>query len=222
MKHLVGLIRVLTITDEKMLNIHGKLIESMFPELKIISTCIEDQPKGIYDHESEEIAKPKILKMAKELVKNGVEAIIISCAADPAVDETRKALKIPVIGAGSAVASLSLAYGNRIGVLNMAEETPKIVKKILGEHLVAEDKPRGVKNTLDLMTNWGMTAAEEALKRLVEHEIDAIVLACTGYSTIGFAKIAKRITNVPVLDPVIAAGAITLSILRQKSIGGFN
>lgn len=216
MSYSIGLIRVVTLTREDLLNIHGKIIEEMFPELRVISRCIWDQPKGIYDRESEEIAKPKILKLAKEFEESGVEAVIVSCAADPAVDEARKMLKIPVIGAGSAAAGLALTYGKRIGVLNLTEETPEVIKRILGEHLVADDKPIGVKNTLDLMTEWGKRAAEEALKRLLKRNVDVIVLGCTGYSTIGFAKIAEEISGIPVIDPVIASGVATLYILKSR------
>lgn len=220
MRHTVGLIRVVTLDSEEKLNLHGRLIESVFSELKVISKCIENQPRGIYDYESEEIAKPKILRLAREFAEEGVEAVIISCAADPAVEEARRFLKIPVIGAGSAVAAVSLAYGSKVGVLNLTDQTPSVIKKTLGSHMVAEDRPEGVRNTLDLMTDWGRRAAEEALKRLLKYEIDVIALACTGYSTIGFGRIARNITNTPVINPVIAAGAVTLNILKQKEVDG--
>ncbi|MEM1628959.1 MAG: aspartate/glutamate racemase family protein [Desulfurococcaceae archaeon] len=217
MAHLIGLIRVITINDEELLNLHGKLIERAFPELRVISRSIEDQPKGIYDRESEEKAKPKILRLAREFEKQGVEAVVISCAADPAVAEARKELKIPVIGAGSAAASIALSLGERIGVLNLTEETPGVIKRILGKHLVAEAKPRGVENTLDLLTDQGKSAARKALEELLDNNVDVILLGCTGYSTIGFAKIAEEIARIPVVDPVIASGAVTLSVLRQRS-----
>ncbi|MCX8184559.1 MAG: aspartate/glutamate racemase family protein [Sulfolobales archaeon] len=220
MRHVIGLIRVITIRDEELLNLHGKIVESAFPELRVISRSIEDQPMGIYDRESEEVAKPKIIKLAKELEREGVEAVIVSCAADPAVRESRKLLRIPVVGAGSAAASLALTYGDRVGVLNLAEETPEVVRDILGKHLVAEAKPEGVRNTLDLMTGWGIEAARKILEELLKRDVDVILLACTGYSTIGFSRVAERLAGVPVVDPVIAAGAVTLGMLRQKALGG--
>jgi len=220
MRHVVGLIRVITLKDDEALNQHGRIIESAFPELKVVSKCIENQPMGIYDRESEEVAKPKILRVARELEKEGAEAVVVSCAADPAVSEARKQLKIPVVGAGSAAASVALACGERVGVLNLTEETPEVVRRVLGIHLVAEEKPEGVRTTLDLLTDRGREAALIALKRLAGKGVDVVVLACTGYSTIGFAKIAETVSGVRVVDPVVAAGAITLSILRQGAIGG--
>jgi len=215
-KHKVGLIRVLTVESEEILSSHGRILERAFPELEILSRCIEDQPKGIYDEESEEIAKPKIVNLAKRLEKEGVEAIIISCAADPAVKEAREMLKIPVIGAGSAAASLALTYGRRVGVLNLTERTPRAFKEVLGENLIAEDSPEGVKNTLDLMTQWGQERAREAAKRLKEKGAEVIAFACTGYSTIGLATILERDVGLPVIDAVIASGAVTLHALRRK------
>ncbi|MCX8168600.1 MAG: aspartate/glutamate racemase family protein [Candidatus Methanomethylicia archaeon] len=218
MVHIIGLIRVITLIDEHMLNIHGRIIERAFPELKVISKCIEGFPKGLYNRESMEMAKPEILRLAREFEKQGVEAIIISCTADPAVLEARKELKIPVIGAGSAAASISLALGERIGVLNLTEETPEVIKRILKDHLVKEVAPKGVWNTLDLLTYWGKEAAKEALKTLIESRVNVIMLGCTGYSTIGFARVAEELFKVSIVDPVMAAGAVTLSILKQKEV----
>jgi Asp/Glu/hydantoin racemase len=207
---------VVTLTDEDALNKHGRIIMEAFPELEVVSRCIEDQPYGIYDRESEEVAKPKVLRLVERFEEEGFDAVIVSCAADPAVDEARRVVKIPVVGAGSAVASLALAYGRRVGVLNLTEETPEAIRRVLGPHLVAESSPRGVRNTLDLLRDWGQRAAFEALKELTARGVDVVVLGCTGYSTIEFARRAREVAGVPVLDPVLAAGAVTLGILKQR------
>ncbi|WP_235507131.1 aspartate/glutamate racemase family protein [Thermococcus barophilus] len=216
----IGLIRVLTLKNLELLNLHGKLLEAAFPELKVITKCIEDQPHGIYDRKSEEIAKPKILRLVREFENIGVDAIIISCAADPAVKEARREVNVPVIGAGSAAASLALAKGRKIGVLNLTEETPEVIKEILGENLVAEEHPEGVRNTLDLMTEEGKTAAIEAAKRLKEKGAEVIVLGCTGMSTIKIAPVLEEAVKIPVVDPVLASGAVALYVLRSRDIWG--
>jgi Asp/Glu/hydantoin racemase len=207
---------VVTLTDEEVLNKHGRIIMGAFPELEVVSRCIEDQPYGIYNKESEEVAKPKVLRLVRRFEAEGFDAVIVSCAADPAVDEARRVVRIPVVGAGSAVASLALAYGRRVGVLNLTEETPEAIRRVLGPHLVAEASPRGVRNTLDLLRDWGQRAAFEALKELTARGVDVVVLGCTGYSTIEFAGRAREVAGVPVLDPVLAAGAVTLGILKQR------
>ncbi|WP_175059170.1 aspartate/glutamate racemase family protein [Thermococcus sp. 2319x1] len=216
----IGLIRVLTIQDEELLNAHGKIIEEAFPELKVVSKCIENQPKGIYDEKTEEEAKPKILRLVKEFEKEGVDAVIISCVADPAVEEAKRVVSIPVVGAGSAASALALTYGRKIGVLNLTEETPGVIRGILGNNLIAEDHPNGVANTLDLMTEWGKQEAIKAAKRLKEKGAEVIVLGCTGMSTIMIAPVLEKEVGIPVIDPVIAAGAVTLYALRRLDVWG--
>ncbi|HIH97611.1 MAG TPA: hydantoin racemase [Thermoplasmata archaeon] len=205
MKVEVGLIRVLTVKDDELLNSHGRLIESYFPDLKVISRCIDAQPRGIYSEETEKTAIPKIVKLGREM--ENVSAIIVSCAADPGVKELRKIKDMPVIGAGSSSASLSLSFGSKIGTLGITESTPPIMKEILGEHLVAEVKPEGVETTLDLMTDEGKKDAISAVKYLRKREVDVIALACTGYSTI--AQDLEKAAGIPVIDAVVAAGLFT-------------
>ena len=213
----VGLIRVLTIEDEGFLNIHGKIIEEAFPEIRVISRCIEDQPKGIYDSESEKVAKPKILRLIKEFETEKVDAVIVSCMADPAVEEARRHVNIPVIGAGTSSALLALAIGDRVGVIKIGEETPQIIRKILGQHLVAEEKPDNVDTALGLREPAGVQASLNALKKIINRQVDVVIPACTGFSTIRFASLAKKITSIPIIDPVISSGAMTLSILKQRN-----
>lgn len=204
----LGLIRVVSFTDEGIANLHGRLIEERFPALSVVSRCIPDQPEGIYDEASEAKAIPKILELGTKLVeKERVEALIVSCAADPGVEELRKRVRVPVIGAGSAAASLALSYGSRVGTIGITEETPWVMKRILGSHLAGETKPEGVKTTLDLMKPEGKEAVFATCRALVEKSgCTVIALACTGMSTIGVAKELERETSLPVIDPVLASG----------------
>lgn len=212
----VGLIRILSIQDERLLNLHGHLIEKAYPELRVRTRCIPDQPCGIFNPESEEVARKKIIQLAGELVGEGARAILVSCAADPGVNELKKELAVPVVGAGSSAASMALNYGERIGVLNMNGETPAAVVKILGKHLAAEGHPEGVKNTLDLQTDWGREGILRAARKIKER-IDAVVLACTGMSTLGIASELEEELSMPVIDPVLASGAVALHSLRRTA-----
>src|SRR5690554_4879665 len=97
----VGLIRVLTTDDVAMLNEHGNIMNELYG-LNVISRCIPEQPHGVYDNQSHQEAVPKIVKLAQDMVlRDGVSAVTISCAADPALEECRSVLNVPVIGAGS-------------------------------------------------------------------------------------------------------------------------
>ncbi len=205
----VGLIRVLTTEFEGMLRMHGDLVMSSFPGLNVISQCIPDQPDGIHDEETELIATPKVLELAADMERRGMEAVIISCAGDPGVDTLAKTLKIPVIGAGRAVASAARSLELPVGVLGLTKIVPEGIRRILGDYLVADTVPEGVESTLDLMTGQGKAAVIEAGRFLKSKGSRALALACTGMSTIGIATALAMELGMPVIDPVKAEGAMT-------------
>ena len=202
----VGLIRVVTLQDEAGINNHGRLLEVCFPGLRVESRCIEDQPEGVFDERTFAMAVPKIVRLGKQMASEGMKAVIVSCADDPGVPELRKILDIPVIGAGSASASLALSLANRIGTLGIVGNTPRTMRAILGPHLVAETKPKKVTTTLDLLSAEGRKNALEAAEYLHRSGAEIIALACTGFSTIRIARELENKTGLPVIDAVEAAG----------------
>ncbi|MDA8217345.1 MAG: aspartate/glutamate racemase family protein [Dehalococcoidales bacterium] len=201
----IGVIRVLTLDDPEQVATHGRQIERKYG-LVTKSLCIPDQRRGIYDDQSEQLAVPKIVALGRQMAKEGARAIVVSCAADPGVAELRAELKIPVIGAGSAASAVAISLAERVGVLNLTEGAPGPVRQILGERFVGEANPQGVRDTTDLMTDWGRNAALRAASRLIEAGAGSIVLACTGYTTIGFAPELRQRTGVIAVDAVDAAG----------------
>ena len=90
--------------------------------------------------------------------------------------------------------------------------------KVLGEKLVAYEKPYNVKTTLDLAKNEN--AIFESAKKLVNQSIDVLALGCTGYSTLRIADKLEENFNTFVIDPVIAAGlyAYYVTMKRLQSV----
>ncbi|MDR1835300.1 MAG: aspartate/glutamate racemase family protein [Fusobacteriaceae bacterium] len=213
MKTKVGLIRVLTTEDKALLNLHGNLVMSYCPELDVASACIPDQPEGIHDDATEEIAVPKVLALAEKMEKDGVKAVIISCAGDPAFTLASEKLSIPVIGAGRAAAYLARTLEQPTAVLGITDKAPPAIRLALGEYFVGEIVPQGVDSTLDLMKEQGMQAVLAAGEKLVSQGAKVIVLACTGLATIGAAKKLREKLRVPVIDPVHAQALVCAAAL---------
>ncbi|TMU90942.1 aspartate/glutamate racemase family protein [Streptomyces sp. DASNCL29] len=203
----IGVIRVLTSEDPTAVATHGTAIEERYG-LPTVSRCIPGQPYGIHDDESEARAEPKIVALARELVDAGARALIISCAADPALQETREAVGVPVIGAGSAAAAVALGLGRRVGVLGIRDEAPPAVRALLGDRFTDSARPHGVHRTTDLLVPEGPEAVLEAAAGLVASGADTLLLACTGLNTIGVRPLLERRLGVPVVDPVLAAGLL--------------
>lgn len=204
----VGIIRVLTTQDQDVLYAHERILRERFDSFEIETSCIPGQPKGIHNDETEKIAVPKIVKLAREFEEKGVDVVFISCAADPGVEECRKVLKLPVIGAGSSCAALALSIGRRVGVMGITDEAPDVMIRILKDKFICNIKPEGVNTTIDLYTEQGRKSVMEAARFLKERGCDTIALGCTGMSTIKIYKKISEAFKVQVIDPVIAAGTI--------------
>lgn len=138
----VGLIRALSTTDQRLLHAHGRLLQNAFG-FDVTTRCIQGQPYGVHDAASLGSAAPKVVELAREMAGE-VDALIISCAADPGLEETRAVVGIPVIGAGSAAAAAALAFGGRVGVLGLKNQVPSPISSALGERMVFIDGPDGV------------------------------------------------------------------------------
>lgn len=207
-RYKIGLIRVISVENTELLNLHGKMIEKNYSDLKVVSKCIPNQPYGVHNDETEKLAIPKIIELAKNW--EGLDALIISCAGDPGVKELRDILDIPVIGAGESAAILARRYGRIFGVLGITEDVPFVYKKFLGSDIVGTPDVQDVESTLDLMNDHGRKMVIEKALRLKSLGAEVIALACTGMATIGIAKELEQTCRIPVIDPVIAEGLITM------------
>ncbi|MFY9188482.1 MAG: aspartate/glutamate racemase family protein [bacterium] len=211
----IGLIRVLTTDDPQVLGLHGHLIMNYFPGLEVITSCIAGQPRGVFDQATEEQAWPKVVALAQEMAQDGLQAIIVSCAADPGVQQAREVLDIPIIGAGSAAAHVALSLSASVAALGITEDVPAAMANVLGSALLASAKPVGVETTVDLMKPPGKQAVLTAAEKLREKGAQVLVLACTGMSTIGVAEDIRRELGIRVVDPVIATGLIAWYVSRE-------
>lgn len=205
----IGLLRVLSTDDEELLNRHGRLLQDFIsdPELNVVSHCIEGHPQGLWSSEEEQKAIPKIVRLGQDMAhRDGVAAILISCVADPGVSELRAAVNIPVIGAGAASAATAWALGRPVGALGITPAIPLSIAHALGNRLVGWQIPEGVKTTVDLMSDRSKSRFVEAADRLIRDGAEAILLACTGFSTIHIAPFLEEALGLPVIDPVISSG----------------
>lgn len=210
---MIGLIRVVSVLNDEQLSSHARAIRHIVGD-QIISRAIPNQPDGIHNEQTFAMAVPKIVELGRQFEDEGAQLVIISCAADPGLEELRNALQIPVVGAGSAGAALALAAGGRVGVLGITWEVPQAVTSVLGDRLVADSVPEGVNSTIDLMRPDAYVRALEATDALVNAGAESILFACTGLTTIGLAADVVKRTGIPVVDAVMAAGSTSDLILH--------
>jgi Asp/Glu/hydantoin racemase len=216
----LGIIKVLTRHDPEWLNNHGRMIENLFPDIRTVSRCIEDQPQGIFNETTLKLAEPKIIRLASRMEEEGLDGLFVSCAEDPAVSEIMKTARIPVLGAGTASALMALSYGKPVGVLGLDEKPPTPFSSILGSSICASARPEGVVTALDLQAPGAEASFAAAAEGLIRRGAGVIALACTGFSTLGVAQMLSRRIGVPVIDPVAAGGFfIRFMILAARQAG---
>ncbi|HEY64508.1 MAG TPA: hydantoin racemase [Caldilineae bacterium] len=216
----IGLIRVFSTDDVELLNRHGRLLEKFIarPDLQVISRCIEGHPQGLWNQEEIRKAIPKIVRLGQEMERrDGVAALLVSCAADPGVPELREAVRVPVIGAGSASAAVALSLGRPVGALGITDWILPPISEVLGSRLVGWEVPEGVKTTVDLMSEQGQERFVEAGERLKGRGAGVILLACTGFSTVEAAPLLEERLGLPVIDPLLSAGMIAYYAARGNA-----
>lgn len=203
---MLGIIRVLTTEDENILYEHGHLLKK-YADIESISQCIEDQPHGIYDDHSQKIATPKIVELAKEMTKNhSLKALTISCAADPALEETRAAVDVPVLGAGTCGVYAASMVGKKVGIMGLRDEAPSNMKEALGDRFHAYASSPIVNKTTDLFADEAKESLYKASCELVDAGSDVILFACTGFSTVHLKTYLMERLQVPIIDLVEAQG----------------
>ncbi len=199
------MIRVLTTEDPALLDQHGSVIRDAYG-VDTVSRSIADQPRGVFSEETFARAAPKVAELAARMEReDGVDALILSCAADPGLAAARDRVAVPVYGAGSSAARAALRLGDRIGVLDLTRDTPLAVTEVLGDRLVAAIVPDGVSETRHLLTAEGRAAAAAAARELVDRGANVIMFACTGMTTIGLRATLTELIDVPIVDAVLAA-----------------
>ncbi|KKI91494.1 hypothetical protein WQ54_14620 [Bacillus sp. SA1-12] len=212
---MLGIIRVLTTEDENILQEHGRKMHE-YAEISSVSHCIPDQPNGIYDYLSEKEAIPKIVKLAKWMEGElNVKALTISCAADPAIEECRAAVNIPVLGAGSCGAHTACMVGSRVGVIGITGEPPSQIIKELGERYHSYIFSEKLRKTTDLFEKGAKGELLNAAKELIHSGADVILFACTGFSTIRLKDYFIQHVTVPVVD-LVEAQAIAYQLIRKE------
>ncbi len=209
----VGLIRVISLNSGEEQETHARLMMRCYPSLRVSTEAIEGFPDGLYNDDLVAKAIPAILSAAAKLAPQ-VDALAVSCAEDPGIAELRKRYQIPAIGAGSALAWATRGLSSHIGVLTITSQLPAPLQEASRDCDFVWTQVDGVQQTTDLESAEQRVLA--AASDLVNQGCNVLGLACTGFSTLGIAlRLVERLA-VPVVDPVVAMGAL-LSIIETPS-----
>ena len=150
------------------------------------------------------------------------DAFIIACFSDPGLAEARRATRRPVLGMAACGVFTAIGLGSRFGVISILQEAiPRHLRYYdalgIGSRL-AGDRAVGIgvtgladeARTLERMTATGLALRDE-------DGADVLVLGCAG-----MARYRERLEDslgVPVIDPVLAAAGMAISVLVSHDTG---
>jgi len=177
---------------------------------------------SIESYRDDALATPDILRKIIQAERDGVDAVIIDCMADPGLYAARELVSIPVVGPAQACMHLAVLLGHRFSVLSTSDrDVPWVedqvtryglanqlasVRAINIAVLALDDDPETTVQAL-------IIAAEQAVR---EDDAHILIPGCTGLAGLASriqVALAERGCEVPILDPPSVAIKLAESLV---------
>jgi allantoin racemase len=200
------------------LKIHSSAELVALENTTIISSSPKHGPESIESAFDEVIASAALLDLIEEGEAKNVDAHIIACFGDPALDAAREIASVPVIGIAGAAFQLASLIGHRFGVVTTMTRTLPATEYLLQRygylHLCsgvrATDIP--VLDLENISDDIYLALKVECEKAIQIDGAESIVLGCAGMS-----DLTKRLSEeleVPIVDGVAAAVKLAESLYQ--------
>lgn len=175
---------------------------------EVTSMFLEYGPASVESAVDEVLAGPGVIDAALRAEQEGMEALVIDCMLDPALDAAREAVCIPVIGCGEAAMRAAAATGG-FSVVTVLQRQERAFRDLSARYGI-ETALRSVRGigvsvlALDEDPEASIAATiREARRAIGEDGARAIVFGCTGMLGFG-APVAEALGSVAemVIDPL--------------------
>lgn len=183
-------------------------------DTRISTVLLERGPASIESAYEEMLAAPGVLAQILEAEREGMDAVISNCMADPGVAAGREIASIPVIGPAEASMHLAAMLGERFSVVTVLERLIPALRRCahasgLSQQLASVRAVNIPVLELTDRTRAATALVHEAIRAVQDDGAHVIVLGCTGMA--GLAGAVQQglaqagINDVPVVDPAMAA-----------------
>lgn len=167
--------------------------------------------------------------------KEGCDVAVISCGDDPALEEAREALAIPVVSVTESGMLLACMLGKRFATIGVDPDCERVVEKNLQryglESRAIRNSPVRTANFYEDISRWFtdpdyvrktvIPKFEEVARGAIEDGAEVIVTACGSFacfSRMGYNKVDG--TSVPVIEGVAASAQMARALASmRKSFG---
>ncbi|TEW54463.1 aspartate/glutamate racemase family protein [Psychromonas sp. RZ22] len=196
---------------------------------EIIASSPKHGPESIESAFDEVIASAALLDVIREGEAQQVDAHIIACFGDPALDAAREIATVPVIGIAGAAFQLASLVSYQFGIVTTMTRTLPASEHLLQrygyQHFCSGARATdiAVLDLEDTSDEIYLELKQECEKSIRIDSAEAIVLGCAGMS-----DLAERLSEdlqVPVIDGVSAAVKLAESLhqlgLKTSKIGQY-
>lgn len=184
----------------------------------IIASSPTHGPESIESAFDEVIASAALLDVIRQGEEQKVDAHIIACFGDPALDAAREIATVPVIGIAGAAFQLASLVSYRFGIVTTMTRTLPASEHLLQrygyKHFCSGARATdiAVLDLEDTSEDIYLELKNECEKSIQIDGAEAIVLGCAGMSDLA-ARLAEEL-QVPVIDGVSAAVKLAESLYQ--------
>lgn len=197
----------------------GRRLAMSTDEVQLVVINIPHGPDSMESAYDEAIAAPYILQQVVSAETEGCDAVVIDCAADPALRAAREISELPVVSAGEASYHAAMMVAGKFSVITVLPTTANEISDHLKMYGFSSRVASVRSANVPVLALEDEQEAEEHLYAAARKAIDedgaqAIVLGCTGMMAMR-DSLEKRL-GVPVIEPYLAAIQFAASLVRMK------
>lgn len=197
----------------------GRRLAMSTDEVQLVVVNIPHGPDSMESAYDEAIAAPYILQQVVSAETEGCDAVVIDCAADPALRAAREISELPVVPAGEASYHAAMMVAGKFSVITVLPTTANEISDHLKMYGFSSRVASVRSANVPVLALEDEQEAEEHLYAAARKAIDedgaqAIVLGCTGMMAMR-DSLEKRL-GVPVIEPYLAAIQFAACLVRMK------
>ena len=197
----------------------GRRLAMSTDEVQLVVVNIPHGPDSMESAYDEAIAAPYILQQVVSAETEGCDAVVIDCAADPALRAAREISELPVVSAGEASYHAAMMVAGKFSVITVLPTTANEISDHLRMYGFSSRVASVRSANVPVLALEDEQEAEKHLYAAARKAIDedgaqAIVLGCTGMMAMR-DSLEKRL-GVPVIEPYLAAIQFAASLVRMK------
>jgi allantoin racemase len=204
-------VRVLTPVTSTQIRSDADIEALQGPDLIVSHDLNDIGPPSIESRFDEAFAIPGLLTKGMAAEREGVDAIVIDCMADPGLNALREAVNIPVLGPLETCVHLAAMMGTQFSIITVLESVRPMFEDLVRSYGVADRLASIRVITVPVLELFGDEERVQALlireaKLAVEEDgASVLILGCTGFYGCADAMSAALEAGgnqIPVLDPI--------------------